>query len=229
MHSKETIVITGVSRGIGRAMALKLIELGHCVHGCATSQARLEDLQTAAQGKGHFSTVDVTDGAQVTQWAKQIVEHSGPPDRIINNAGIINKTAPFWEIPSEEFSRIIEVNINGVAQVLRAFLPTMVARKKGTLINISSGCGKRGFPEVSAYCTSKFGIEGLSLSIAGDLPQGMACIPLSPGVICTDMLMDYWGDEAQRCDTPESWAEYAVPYILSLGAEHNGQSLRVPQ
>lgn len=220
----KKIVLTGCSRGIGRAMTLKFLELGHSVYGCSRSEQSIE------KPGNHFSRIDVCDSQEVAQWAESITETIGAPDLLINNAGTINTPQSFEKIPEADFDRVIDVNIKGVANVIRAFLPSMLAAGTGTIVNISSGAGLSGYPTITPYCASKFAVEGLSKSIATELPEGLACIPVSPGVINTDILQDYWGAErADACDTPETWAEYAVPFILELGPEQNGQSLRIAQ
>lgn len=226
MH--RNIVITGATRGIGRSMALKFIELGHTVWGCGTKQPYVTRLNEQTPAAGQFDQVDVTCAEQVAQWAASIIDQSGPPTLLINNAGMINQPAAFCDIPANTFVKLIHVNVIGVSNVMRAFLPAMLEAQQGIIINLSSGAGLHGYPNISAYCTTKFAIEGLSQSVAAELPPGMACIPLSPGVINTDMLQRYWGeDRASECDSPEAWADYAVPFILALGPEHNGQSIRV--
>lgn len=220
------MVITGATRGIGRAMTLEFLRQGHTVYGCGNSPSNVTQLQNEVDSPENFTAIDVTQSSEVNAWA-----HSLPtPDLLINNAGRINKPAPFWETSETEFNQLLDTNVQGVANVLRAFLPSMLQNKTGTIINISSGAGQQGYPNIAAYCTSKFAIEGLSQALAADLPEGLACIALSPGVINTDMLQSYWGHErAGACHTPEQWATYAVPFMLSLDSSHNGQSLRIPQ
>jgi NAD(P)-dependent dehydrogenase (short-subunit alcohol dehydrogenase family) len=82
---------------------------------------------------------------------------------------------------------------------------------------------------VAAYCASKHAIEGLSQALAQELPRGMACVPLNPGVIDTDMLRSAWGEGASQYPDPAAWAVEAVPYVLGLSAKDNGRSLSVPQ
>ena len=127
-----------------------------------------------------------------------------------------------------EFSQLVDVNIKGVAHVIQAFVPAMVARRRGVIINFSSGWGQSTAPNVAPYCASKFAIEGLTQAMAQELPDGMAAIPLSPGIIHTEMLDTAFGDGASAYATPDAWVKDAVPYILSLGPDDNGQSRRVP-
>jgi NAD(P)-dependent dehydrogenase (short-subunit alcohol dehydrogenase family) len=222
------VVITGATRGIGRALTMKLAELGHRVAGCGRRANEVEQLRDDTGPPSRFDVVDVTDRFGVESWAKAVLEDR-TPDLLINNAGTINADADFCDIPPDEFERIQSVNVLGVANVLRAFLPAMTEQPTGVIVNISSGAGVVGFKTMSAYCTSKFAVEGLSKSIAKELPDGMAMIPLQPGVINTELLQLHYGAErADQFDTPDLWANRAAPFILALGPQHNGESLRIP-
>jgi NAD(P)-dependent dehydrogenase (short-subunit alcohol dehydrogenase family) len=151
----------------------------------------------------------------------------GAPDLLINNAAVMNRPAPLWAVPADDFDRLIDVNIKGVANAIRAFVPSMVARKAGVIVNLSSGWGRSTSREVAPYCASKFAIEGLTKSLAQELPAGMAAVPLNPGVIDTDMLRSAWGAEAGGYPSADRWAETAAPFLLKLGAKDNGKSLTV--
>jgi NAD(P)-dependent dehydrogenase (short-subunit alcohol dehydrogenase family) len=104
----------------------------------------------------------------------------------------------------------------------------MVARKEGVIVNFSSGWGRSTSPEVAPYCASKYAIEGLTKALAQELPEGMAAVPLNPGVIDTDMLRQAWNDGAASYPKAEAWAKVAAPFILGLGAKDNGRSVSVP-
>jgi len=112
--------------------------------------------------------------------------------------------------------------------VLRHFLPAMVARRKGVVVNFSSYWGRSGAAEVAPYCASKWAVEGLTAALAEELPQGMAAVALNPGIIHTEMLESCFGPSARQYLNPQQWAQAAVPFILSLGPQHNGQALTVP-
>ena len=116
----------------------------------------------------------------------------------------------------------------GVANVMRAFIPSMIERKKGIIVNMSSEWGRSTSANVSAYCASKWGLEGLTKSVAQELPSPLAAIPLDPGIIDTDMLRSSMGDSASKYPKPEAWAKVAAPFILNLTRESNGFSITVP-
>ena len=116
----------------------------------------------------------------------------------------------------------------GVANVMRVFIPSMIDRKKGIIVNMSSEWGRSTSANVSACCASKWGLEGLTKSVAQELPSPLAAIPLNPGVIDTDLLRFYYGDSASEYPKPEAWAKVAAPFILNLSRESNGSSITVP-
>ncbi|MGB1254483.1 MAG: SDR family oxidoreductase [Thiolinea sp.] len=226
--TQRKILLTGISRGLGHALVDGFIQAGHTVYGCARSQSPVNELQQQYGTPHHFSAVDVSDNHAVTSWANQIITEHGVPDLLINNAAIINPTANLWEISPTDFHQLIDVNINGVYHVLRAFLPAMLEQQKGVIVNLSSGWGRSTAAGVAPYCASKFAIEGLTKALAQELPTGMAAIPLSPGVVNTDMLQIAFGDGANDCIDPKSWAATAVPFLLGLGSKDNGLSLTTP-
>lgn len=225
--SSRLILITGVSRRLGRAMTAEFIRLGHRVVGCSRNREAVAELNQFHGRENRFDVVDVTDDAAVKAWAKAVLADMGPPDLLLNNAALINGNASLWQVPAEEFDAVIDVNIKGVANVIRHFLPAMVGRGSGIIVNFSSGWGRGTDPAVAPYCATKWAMEGLTKSLAQELPQGMAAIPLSPGIIDTDMLRSCFGGDAGMYPSPEEWARTAVPYLLALGPRDNGQSLTV--
>ena len=228
MAISRRIVLTGAGRGLGRAMTAKFIELGHTVCACSQSPERMAELVAQFGPPHRFNVVDVADDAAVGRWAASVLKE-GPPDLLINNAAVCNKTAPLWQVPQDEFSWVIDVNIKGTYHVLRHFLPAMVARGEGVIVNFSSGWGRSTSPEVAPYCATKYAIEGLTLALAQELPNNMCAVPLNPGIINTDMLHTAFGEGADEYPTPERWAKKAVPFLLGLGPKDNGKSLSVPQ
>ncbi|MEG4068586.1 SDR family NAD(P)-dependent oxidoreductase [Microcoleus sp. Pol11C2] len=224
----KLIVITGVSRGLGLALTENFIELGHTVLGCARSSEAVEKLNKKHSAPHHFTCLDVTNDEQVKAWATEILAKNEPPDLLINNAGVANHLAPLWNVSNEEFSQVIDVNIKGTANVIRHFVPAMIARKSGIIVNFSSGWGRSTSPEVAPYCASKWAIEGLTRSLAQELPRGMAAVPLNPGIIHTDMLDICFGEDAANYPSVKAWVQKAVPFLLKLKASDNGMPLTVP-
>ena len=224
----KLIVITGVSRGLGLAMTEKFIELGHTVLGCARSSEAVEKLKQKYSSPHDFTCLDVASDEQVKAWATEILAKQQSPDLLVNNAAITNYSAPLWNVGSEEFSQVIDVNIKGTANVIRHFIPAMIARKSGIIVNFSSGWGRSTSPEVAPYCASKWAIEGLTRSLAQELPRGMAAIPLNPGIIHTDMLEISFGEHAASYTPVKAWVQKAVPFLLKLKPSDNGVPMTVP-
>lgn len=224
---RRTIVITGVSRGLGRALFEQYARAGHRVAGCARSAAVLEEL-SARHPEALLLACDVADEASVHDFAHAVLERHGPPRLLVNNAALMNDLAPLWEVPAVEFDRMLAVNVSGTANVVRAFLPGMIERGKGVVVNLSSGWGRSTSPEVGPYCTTKWAIEGFTGSLAQELPRGLAAISLNPGVIDTDMLRKCWAQGASAHEGAEAWARRAAPYILALGPDANGERATVP-
>ncbi len=224
------IVITGVTRGLGLALAKWFIAHGHGVAGCGRTGQAIFDLRFEHPEPHRFDPVDVTQAVKVNLWAERVMGGEGmvAPDLLINNAGVMNTPAPLWDVPAEEFSKVVAVNLVGVNNVLRAFVPAMVARRRGVIVNLSSGWGRSVSAGVAPYCATKWAIEGLTKALAEDLPEGMAAVPLNPGVIDTAMLGQAWAEGAGAYPKAERWAETAAPFILGLGAADNGRSLSVP-
>ena len=220
------IVITGVTRGLGRALAEWYMGHGHTVAGCGRSGQEIFDLRFAHPEPHSFAAVDVSLPVKVSIWAEHVLGF-GVPDILINNAALMNALAPLWEVPADKFAQLMSVNVNGVANVIRAFAPAMIGRKRGVIVNMSSGWGRSVATDVAPYCASKWAIEGLTKALAEELPEGMAAVPLNPGVIDTPMLRQAWGEGAASHPKPDAWAEIAAPFILQLGAKDNGRSLSV--
>ncbi len=224
--SKKTILITGVTRGLGRAMTEEFIANGHRVIGSGRSESHVAALATRYPTQ-HFSVVDLAHFDSVKQWCVQTTKQGLVPDILVNNAGIINANAPLWEVPVDEFSSVIDINIKGVYHVIQQFCPLMIENGGGTIVNFSSGWGRGVNADVAPYCASKWAIEGMSKALAEDLPASMVSVALNPGVIHTKMLESCFGDQARSFIKPDEWAKIAVPVILGISTADNGASLTV--
>ena len=150
MSAAKHVVITGVSRGLGASLCREFIRRGHIVSGSARHPSEDE----VAEAPHEISAVDVCDRCAVLSWATQVIARQGPPDLLLNNAALINRNAPLWEVPAAEFEAVVDVNIKGVFHVLQAFLPAMMERGSGVVVNFSSGWGRSTSPDVAPYCLS---------------------------------------------------------------------------
>jgi NAD(P)-dependent dehydrogenase (short-subunit alcohol dehydrogenase family) len=226
---KKLVVITGATRGLGRAMAERFIALGHTVLGCGRNGGLIDELRQKYPKRHDFDVVDVVSDEQVQTWVSRLHKKCGAPDLVLNNAAIISQNAPLWKVPPQEFNAVIDVNIKGTVNVIRHFLPNMIKKHHGVIVNFSSGWGRSADKDVSPYVATKWAIEGLSQSLAMELPPGLAVVALNPGIINTDMLQSCFGESAAHYPSPARWAEKAVPFILKLDETDNGHALSVPE
>ena len=227
MKPTKLVLITGATRGLGLAMTEKFIALGHTVLGCGRSKSAIEKLRRSHAKPHDFDVVDVADDGQVRVWVERLLKTNGPTDLLLNNAALINRNAPLWHVPREEFDRVIDVNIKGVTNVIRHFLLAMIEKGHGVIVNFSSGWGRSVDAEVAPYCATKWAIEGLTRALAQELPAGLAAVPLNPGIIDTEMLRSSFGGDAGSFPSPQEWSETAVPFLLGLGPKDNGKALTV--
>ncbi len=227
MNSK-TVVITGCTRGLGRAMVPRFIEAGWRVAGCGRTEKNVKDLQKEFPSPHHFQACDVSQEADIAEFCASILETFGAPDLVLNNAAIINANAPLWETSAEDFSRIVDINIKGPAAMMRHLLPAMLERGSGVVVNFSSGWGRSTAADVAPYCATKYAIEGLSMATAQDTGGKVAVIPMNPGIIDTDMLRGTFGGSAGGFPDADEWASRAVPFFIKLAPKDNGRPLTVP-
>ncbi len=224
----KTIVITGVTKGLGRAMAEEFSRLGHTVIGCGRDEKQIAQLKSRLKSPHDFQVADVASDVDVQKWAKRVLGEHEAPDLLVNNAALINRSAPLWEVSAGEFSNVVDVNIKGVANVIRHFAPAMIKRGKGVIVNFSSGWGRSTDANVAPYCATKWAIEGLTQSLAQELPAGMAAVALNPGIINTEMLRSCFGGSAGSYPLPADWAKGSVPYLLKLGPADSGKPVTAP-
>ena len=223
-----TVLITGVSRGLGRAMVDEFISLGHKIIGCARTKSRIVEL-ARLYPESDFQTVDVASDEQVMAWAKRVLKHHDPPDFLLNNAAIINHKAPLWQFKEREFSEVIDTNIKGAVNVVRHFVPAMITRKRGVIVNFSSRWGKSHERNMAPYCATKWAVEAITRVLADELKNtGVAAIGLNPGIIKTRMLDRYLAGRISSDSlgylTPTEWARIAAPAILRLNLKDSGRT-----
>ena len=209
-------------------MVDEFARLGHTVFGCGRSESVIDQLRRQVGSPHEFATVDIASDEEVKAWASRLLSSHGPPDLVLNNAGVINRNARLWEIDAREFSEVIDVNVKGTVNVIRHFVPGMIKRKGGVIVNFSSGWGRSTDAEVAPYCASKWAIEGLTQAFAQELPSGLAVVALNPGIINTEMLQSCFGGSASGYLSPAEWARSAVPFLLKLGPGDSGQQLTAP-
>lgn len=221
----KVVCISGCSRGLGRALAIEFSQRGWQVAGGARNSDSLGSLRRKLASQRFLEYLDVTDGRQVEEFAKGTINALGCPDLLLNNAGIINANAKLKDIAPEEFAQVLSTNLGGVHNLIRAFLPAMEKRGKGTIVNFSSYWGQSSAPEVGPYCASKWGVEGLTRSLSQEIPVGLCAVAFNPGIVDTDMLRSCFGKEAGNYEKPLVWAKKAVDCLISLGPQNNGDTV----
>lgn len=225
------IVISGVSRGLGAALARRFAELGHPVAGCGRDREALDRLRVDL-GEGHLVTVaDVTDADAVERWAEETLQKLGAPALVVANAGYISPQSPVWETNPADFRATVDVNVVGVYTLARAFLPRIATG--GTFVAVSSGWGRNPRGRLAAYTASKFAVEGFTQAIAQEAEEllpGVHAVAVDPGgCVDTNMLATCLPDEHTEYPGPEAWARVAVDWLLhDVPKEPNGASLTVP-
>ncbi|HLR70557.1 MAG TPA: 3-ketoacyl-ACP reductase [Pseudogracilibacillus sp.] len=216
--SGKKAIITGAGKGIGRATAKALAKEGVSLGLIARTEADLKKVAEEVKNDAisvSIATADVASNEQVNTAAEHILEELGTVDILINNAGIA-KFGGFLELDVEEWERIIQVNLLGMYYVTRAVLPTMIKQKSGDIINISSTAGEKGGPVTSAYSASKFGVLGLTESLAMEARKhDIRVTALTPSTVVTDLAIDQGlvkGDEEDVLQ-PEDLAQLMVSQL----------------
>ncbi|MFF0411156.1 SDR family oxidoreductase [Kitasatospora sp. NPDC004745] len=202
--SKPLIVITGASSGIGAATARLLSAQGHPLLLLARRLERLEEL---ALPETLCRKVDVTDREALREAVREAEERFGPADAIVNNAGamLLGRIA---DQDSEEWDRMIDLNVKGVLYGVRAVLPGMLARGAGTVINVSSVAGRKTFPNHTAYVGTKFAVHAMSENLREEVASsGVRVITIAPGAVETELL-SHTTDERIKEDY-QAWKEAA--------------------
>ena len=191
MLTGKIALVTGGSRGIGRAIALRLAENGADVAILyAGNSAAAAETTAAIEALGRRAAAvqcDVANYEQVQAAVQTVKERLGVPDILVNNAGItLDKLA--MRMSPEEFDKVVSVNLNGAFHTIRALSGDFVRRRSGRIINISSVAGLMGNAGQANYAAAKAGLIGLTKSIARELaPRGITCNAIAPGLVATDM------------------------------------------
>ena len=181
-----TVLVTGASRGIGRAVAARAVRRGARVGLIARSGRDLEAVRTEIGGMSATATADVADREQVGAAIRALEAELGPTDVLVANAGI-GAYGPFSDIPVEEVERLVRVNLLGTVYPLKAVLPGMLDRGRGHLVVVSSVAGRFGSPFEAAYAATKFAQTGLAEAMSVELEgRGVGVSIVNPGVVDTD-------------------------------------------
>jgi NAD(P)-dependent dehydrogenase (short-subunit alcohol dehydrogenase family) len=186
----KVAVVTGSTRGIGFAIAKEFAENnGAATIVCSRIKEQAERaIKQISGGKVFAAEIDVTTDISVKKFMQQILSKFGRIDILVNNAGY-GLNGAFEDLSMDEIKAQYETNVFGLVRTTQAVLPIMRRQKSGTIVNISSGAGRFGFPGSSAYVSTKFAVEGLSESMSYELePFGIKVVIVEPGVIRTNFV-----------------------------------------
>ena len=187
--SNQVAVITGAARGIGEAIAIRLARMGATVVLTARDQARLGEVKAGIEqqgGKALVQPCDLTDEKAVAALAERVGQEYGRCDILVNNAGVGVLRKPLIDLPVAEWDQMMHTNLRGPYLMIRSFAPMMIAARYGHIINISSLAGKNVLPEGAAYAASKWGLNGLTYSVAEELRgYNVRASVIAPGSVNT--------------------------------------------
>ena len=239
MLENEIALVTGASRGIGRAIAETLGRAGATVVGTATSDAGAAAIaeRLAAEGlKGTGMRLDVTDQASVDEVLNRVGERFGAPSILVNNAGITRDNL-LMRMKDEEWEQIIDTNLSSVYRLAKGCLRAMMKARRGRIINIASVVGSTGNPGQTNYTAAKAGMIGFTKSLAREVgARGITVNAVAPGLIDTDMTRELPEEQRKallaaiplnRLGTPEDIANAVVFLASSAAAYITGETLHV--
>jgi 3-oxoacyl-[acyl-carrier protein] reductase len=188
--SSQIAVVTGASRGIGRAIALRLAQAGHTVVGTATTQAGADAIGAAiadAGLKGAGRVLDVADAAAIESFVKSVTDEFGAPTILVNNAGITRDNL-LLRMKDDEWDAIIQTNLSSVYRLSKAVLRGMTKARYGRIVSITSVVGSTGNAGQANYAAAKAGVVGFTKSLAKEVgSRNITVNAVAPGFIDTDM------------------------------------------
>jgi 3-oxoacyl-[acyl-carrier protein] reductase len=212
----QVAVITGAGRGIGAAIAAKIAPMGAVVVLCGRTRAPLQsaaDAISKAGGRAQAFDCDVTNLHSVEAVAAHVDQTLGRIDILVNNAGVRGFGGPLHQLPPESWDQVLNTNLRGVYYTIRAFAPMMIRARAGHIINISSLAGKNALPNGAAYAASKWGLNGLSYSVAEELrTHNIRVSVVCPGSVDTE-LSPHAGKDKAKMLRPEDVAHVVAMLV----------------
>lgn len=210
----QIALVTGAARGAGEAIARKLAVMGAQVVLVARDRERLNEVCRSIEESGGRAAVlvcDLTDAAAVAALGEQVAREYGRCDILVNNAGVGQDSKPLHEMEPAEWDRVFHTNLRGPYLMIRAIAPLMIAAQAGHIINISSLAGRNPLPNGAAYSASKWGLNGLTYSVAEELRRYRIRVSaVAPGSINTHFGGDSGKDPAKKLQPEDVAAVVAM-------------------
>ena len=215
--SDQVAVVTGAARGIGEAIAHRLAAMGARVVLTARDQARLALVKTAIEqhgGRAFVLPCDLTDASAVAALGEKVAKEHGRCDILVNNAGAGVLRKPLIDLPVEEWDQMMHTNLRAPYLMMRSLAPLMIAARSGHIINISSLAGKNILPEGAAYAASKWGLNGLTYSVAEELRQyNVRVSVIAPGSVNTHFGGPRGAKDPSRMIQPDDVAQVVAMLV----------------
>lgn len=226
----KNVMITGASRGLGRALALRFASEGASLALCGRTAKTLETVSNLITSKGgtvRALPCDVSDSGQVQAFADAVLSSLGHVDVLINNASRLGERVSIADYPVREWDDVIQTNVHGPFFLTRLLIPSMMKRGSGAIINVSSSVGKAGRKQWGAYAVSKFALEGFSQVLADELkPFNIRVNCVNPGPMATDMRRAAYPQEDQSVlRSPDQLTDVFVYLASTDGIGISGQSI----
>jgi 3-oxoacyl-[acyl-carrier protein] reductase len=235
MKDFNTALVTGGGRGIGRETAILLAKRDLNVVICSRTQKEIDlvvkEIRSMGSNKIYGRKCDVSRSDEVSSLVREALDMYGQIDVLINNAGI-TYVKKLIDTTEEEWDQTFDINLKGVFLFSKAILPHMIRNNMGVIINVSSGAGKVGFEDISAYCASKFGMMGLTESLALEVANyNIRVISICPGEVATKMQEDvdpHYEMNKYKMLHPRTVAENIIKMIFDDKEYKNGVSVDLP-
>ncbi len=227
----KVAVVTGGGHGIGAGIARKLAAMGAAVVICGrTKQALSRTAEEIRSNRGRCEAMicDLRDLHSVEEMAKGVLKTFGRVDILVNNAGIGTFTTPLHELPPEQWDDVLNTNLRGPYYCIRAFAPTMIAAGGGDIVNISSLAGKNPVKNAAAYSASKWGLNGLTYSVAEELRgYNIRVAVVCPGSTRSDLRLA-GGRDAEKMLTPDDVAHVVAMLVTQASRSFASEVLLRP-